>query len=394
MQAIVEELAQAIGRPITLEDAGGRLVGYSVHEQPVDVVRVETLLRRGASSVTLDALRNRGVYRYVDSCDGLARVPSIPELGFTSRACLAIRGPSRVLGYLWVIDPDSSLPRSSEDSILRARHQLSLELARRDSAQQAKQEQRSRFVEELCSLDHANDQALLRQAKALGWYHSSPYVAVVVRGAGVSDQALIPPDVEDLLNQQNPSCLRGTYGDDLVVVLSGGGCSGSGDLASSVAALVAPQNKSACVGVGGAYDGLYQVRRSYLEACSAISLGSRLMGDARHFDYGTLAPYELLSCMVNCKKAGSYGREPVQKIVTYDGLHGGNLFVTLEAFLDFYGKRKQAASRLRIHPNTLDYRIEKVRELTGLDLDDPNTRLVVHIWVKALSSQVRGHAST
>ena len=392
-QVIVEELAQAIRRPITLEDAGGRLLAYSVHEQPVDVVRVETLLRRGASSVTLDALRDRGVYRYVDSCEGLARVPSIPELGFTSRACLAIHGPTHVLGYLWVVDPDSSLPKSAEESILRARHQLSLELARAYTALQAKQQQRSRFIEELCSKDTANDQALLRQATALGWYHSAPFVAVVVRGAGVSDQASIPPDVEDCLNQHTASCLRGTYSDDLIVVLSGGECSGSKELASAIAALVTPQNRSACVGVGGACDSLSQVRRSYQEACSAISLGSRLMDDARLFDYGTLAPYELLSCMANCRKAGSYGREPVEKIVTYDGLHGGNLFATLEAFLDSYGKRKQAASRLRIHPNTLDYRIQKVRELTGLDLDDPNTRLVVHIWVKALSSQARGHAS-
>ena len=49
VQAIIDDLARTIGRPITLEDAGGRLVAYSAHDQPVDSVRVETLLRRGAS---------------------------------------------------------------------------------------------------------------------------------------------------------------------------------------------------------------------------------------------------------------------------------------------------------------------------------------------------------
>lgn len=391
VQAIVDELAQAIGRPITLEDADGRLLAYSVHEQPVDVVRVETLLRRGASSVTLEALRSRGVYQFVDSCEGLARVPPIPELGFAPRACMAIRGPSRVLGYLWVVDPDSSLSKSAEGTLLRSRHRISVELARRDSTLQAKQQQRSLFVQELCGGDHPGDEALSRQAKALGWYYSPPLVALVIRGRSVTEQApAVPPDIEDVLNQHCPSCLRGIAGDEVVAVLCGHECCSSAELAREIAEFLTHRDKSSYVGAGGLCENLSQVRRSYLEAQSAISLGSELMAGVHHFDYGTLAPYELLSCMATCKKPGSYGREPVEKIVTYDRLHGGSLLPTLEAFLDFYGRRKQAASRLRIHPNTLDYRIGKVRELTGLDLDDPNTRLVVHVWVKALAAQARG----
>lgn len=389
-QTIVDELAQAIGRPITLEDAGGRLLAYSVHEQPVDHVRVETLLRRGASSVTLDALRARGVYQFVDSCDGLARVPPIPELGFSSRVCLAIRAPARVLGYLWVVDPDSTLPKSAEELLLRARGQLAVELARRDSAIRAGQAQRASLIADLCGKDHAGDDALARQAKALGWYYSAPFAVILVRWTEGSERdPVIPGALEDLLAQRAPASLRGVMGGEVVVVLSGRDCRLSRELSASIVPLL-PQSGAACVGAGGTYEHLSGVRRSYLEAAAAISLGQKMDRGERQFDYHTLAPYELLSCMSGCKKAGSYGREPVEKVVTYDGLHGGNLFRTLEAFLDHYGHRKQAATRLNIHPNTLDYRIGKIRELTGLDLDDPNTRLVVHLWVKALSPQLRG----
>lgn len=383
MQSVVDELAQAIRRPITLEDAGGRLLAYSVHEQPVDIVRVETLLRRGASSVTLEALRNRGVYRYVDSCDGIARVPAIPELGFTARACLAIHGPTRILGYLWVVDPDASLQKSAEEAIMRARHQLAVELRSRDLSLGARQEQRSGFVKELCFTEHGGDEALLKKAKALGWYHSPPYIAVVIQGISISGRSLIPVHVEGVLNLRAPSSLRGICDGEVIVVLSG---VEGGEVATMAAELADACEKPLMVGAGGVCDSLAQVRRSYLQACSAISLGSKLMSDVSHFDYRTLAPYELLSCMANCKKAARYGREPVEKIMAYDELHGSNLFATLEVFLDHYGKRKQAAARLSVHPNTLDYRIGKIQELTNLDLDDPNTRLVAHIWVKALSA--------
>lgn len=391
MQSIVDELAQAIRRPITLEDAGGRLMAYSVHEQPVDNVRVETLLRRGASSVTLEALRARGVYRTVDSCEGLARVLPIPELGFSSRACLAIRGASRVLGYLWVVDPDSSLPKSAEGILLRARNRLSMELARRHTVLEASWEQRSRFLEDLCGHDHGGEGALARQAKALGWYHFPPMMVIVARGPAIAERLPgIMSDIEDVIHHHAAACLRGTLRGEVLFVLSGRECQSASALAFGLTSLLSQVDGSALVGAGGTCDSLTTVRRSYLEASSAISLGSKLMSSQRYFDYSTLAPYELLSCMAACKKAGSYGREPVERVVAYDKLHESNLFLTLEAFLDFYGRRKQAACRLNIHPNTLDYRIRKVRELTGLDFDEPNTRFVVHLWVKALSPRVRG----
>jgi len=414
MQAIVDELAQAIRRPITLEDAAGRLLAYSVHEQPVDVVRVETLLRRGASSGTLDALRNRGVYRSIDSNEGIARVPPIPELGFTSRACTAIRGRSRVLGYLWIVDTESSLSKSAEETVLRAGRRLSLELERRDSSLRAKDTQRSQLIAELCGREHPSDDALLRRSRAIGWYPAPPLLVIVIKGgfacdrqasgpgvgarsspstAAATAQSSIPAAIEEAFSQFSPLCFRGLYNDQIIAVLSGLECGAANDLALALAKQTADGGRSLLVGVGGQCESLLQVRRSYIEAVSAISLGSRIMKDRRHFDYGTLAPYELLSCMANCKEAGSYGRKAVEKVIAYDRLHNGSLFPTLEAYLDFYGKRKYAAQRLSIHPNTLDYRIQKALEVTGLDLDDPNTRLVTHIWVKALSAQAGGYPS-
>lgn len=390
VQAIVDNLAQNVRRPITLEDAGGRLVAYSIHDQPVDTVRMETLLRKGASSVTLEALRSRGVYQAVDSSPGVARVPAIPEIGFGPRACVAIKDAERVLGYLWVADAESNLPKSAEDSILRARHFLSQELGRRESTLVIRQEQREQFIAELCGEEHLDSELLLSSAKTLGWYSSPPLQAIVVRAQvpdGVSEARV--PAVDEVVAQYAPASMRGTYRGDTVVVVYGREAKSVSDLASALAGLTAG-DRNLAVGVGGACTSLSQVRKSYLEGASAIVLGARLGGSAGYFDYSTLAPYELLSCLATCRKAGSFGRDAVDRVITYDGLHSGSLLDTLEAFLDFHGKRKAAASRLNIHPNTLDYRVRKARELMGLDLDDPNVRLVVHIWVKALSGLSRG----
>lgn len=60
-----------------------------------------------------------------------------------------------------------------------------------------------------------------------------------------------------------------------------------------------------------------------------------------------------------------------------DGSRGGELLATLEAFIDHDLDRRHTAAELHIHPNTLDYRLRHVRELTGLDLRRPEAVALV-----------------
>ncbi|GAA3670846.1 hypothetical protein GCM10022224_038850 [Nonomuraea antimicrobica] len=47
-----------------------------------------------------------------------------------------------------------------------------------------------------------------------------------------------------------------------------------------------------------------------------------------------------------------------------------NLLLTLEAYLRHGRARRATAAGLHIHPNTLDYRLRRVAELTGLNPAD------------------------
>jgi sugar diacid utilization regulator len=49
----------------------------------------------------------------------------------------------------------------------------------------------------------------------------------------------------------------------------------------------------------------------------------------------------------------------------------GDLRRTVATYVALRRDRRRTAKRLHIHPNTLDHRLHHARELTGLDLDDP-----------------------
>jgi purine catabolism regulator len=72
----------------------------------------------------------------------------------------------------------------------------------------------------------------------------------------------------------------------------------------------------------------------------------------------------------------------VQTLVRYDKEHDMQLLQTLETYLDTPSVA-DAAEKLYAHRNTLRYRIERIGRLLDLDLDDPRTRLNLHVALKA-----------
>jgi purine catabolism regulator len=61
-------------------------------------------------------------------------------------------------------------------------------------------------------------------------------------------------------------------------------------------------------------------------------------------------------------------------LVEHDRARGGSLIPTLKAYLEA-GEQQAAARRLRVHPNTLRYRLDRIREISEIELDDAETRL-------------------
>ncbi|WP_306323018.1 MULTISPECIES: CdaR family transcriptional regulator [unclassified Streptomyces] len=74
--------------------------------------------------------------------------------------------------------------------------------------------------------------------------------------------------------------------------------------------------------------------------------------------------------------------DAVAALLAHDERHGTDLPRTVAAHLAFFGDAGATARYLGIHANTLRYRLRRARELGGLDLDDPDVRLVVELGLR------------
>ncbi len=59
----------------------------------------------------------------------------------------------------------------------------------------------------------------------------------------------------------------------------------------------------------------------------------------------------------------------------YDSQNSTDFLQTLKVFLSFSGNQTLTADHLHIHRNTLKYRLSRLREIVGDDLDDPDQKL-------------------
>lgn len=69
--------------------------------------------------------------------------------------------------------------------------------------------------------------------------------------------------------------------------------------------------------------------------------------------------------------------QKVSALLEHDAAHRTQFVRTLRVYLDCFGDVRTAAERLQLHPNSLRHRLQRVRELFGVNLDDPAERLLL-----------------
>jgi len=135
------------------------------------------------------------------------------------------------------------------------------------------------------------------------------------------------------------------------------------------------------LGIGRAYTGPAGLRTSFQEAERSLMVGKRLFGEGSLNLFGDLGVYRLL-LSIGLDELKSFYRDAIGRLADYDRQHEGELLHTLEAILR-YPTLSDTAKVLHVHRNTLLYRLQRIQEITNLDLDDGDTRLVLHLALKA-----------
>ncbi|MGC4376351.1 PucR family transcriptional regulator ligand-binding domain-containing protein [Fictibacillus sp. Mic-4] len=124
------------------------------------------------------------------------------------------------------------------------------------------------------------------------------------------------------------------------------------------------------VGIGTKKTIAGEIHSSFQEAKEAIYLGHRVTsGTCAIYEYTALEPEALLQHLPD-HVLKRYFTATMGTLVKYDEQNNSDLLNTLEVYLNCGAKLGEAARILYVHRNTVKFRISRIEELLGMDLND------------------------
>jgi sugar diacid utilization regulator len=134
-------------------------------------------------------------------------------------------------------------------------------------------------------------------------------------------------------------------------------------------------------GVSGPHSGVAEFRLSYGEAKQSVELARTVMSETQVACYSDLGVYRLLLAARGTPEIRDLYEEMLGSLAAYDQKTKSDLLPTLAAYLRS-GNAVEVSQTLNLHRNTLRYRLRRIRDISRLDLDDPDIRLGLQVALK------------
>jgi sugar diacid utilization regulator len=283
-----------------------------------------------------------------------------------------------VLGVVALVDPQN---RASPQDLTALEHGvtvLAIELARLRSLAESELRVRRDLVEDL--LAGVDEESVLRRAHALKYDLGRPHWVVVVEGATADDEGdVFLHTVRRTARDMGAGTLLARRGSS--VVLLADRAVDWGRFRDTVRAVIG--GGSCRVGVGPRCTGVGQIPDSHRQAEIALRLQRTSGWPEQALSYDDLGVFQLLSDVRDPDATRRFIVRWLAPLLDYDEHRHADLVLTLAQFLDCGGNYDHTSAALVIHRSTLKYRLGRIREITGYDLNDPDTRFNLQLSCRA-----------
>ena len=419
------KLAGLLDRSVVVEDPVGRIIAGG------DPAKADSGKRGGAQALIsvleayeLRASKGSGVEETRrDRRDRYARLPngflSVPverwRVEGTELFWMPIGIGGAPAGYLWMDLADRPLRPEDVVVLYWAGRALEAELGKERVRLETELGVRGDFVDDVVNGHHGSVDLLLQRARYLGADLSSGALTVVVDiddFAGYLGRRRLKESAIQELKRRLADAVRlqarglfsnfllGPRSDNVIVFLGPSGDDPPEDLTQMALELASRVQRyvkgllpdlTVSVGIGRFKGDPAAITDAYSEAEVALEIGHRINGPSSVSTFEQTGTYKLLFRVMQeePEELETFYAETLAPVVAYDSRYGTELVSTLTTYLGNDASTAKTAADLFAHRHTIRYRLDRVKELTRLDVDKSEDRERLTLGIKAM--QLLGH---
>ena len=398
---LANAIAATVGGATTIEDLQSNVLAFSSLGHPIDKVRQDTILGRRVPPSWSRVISEQGIFQKLYRSREVVRIDRLgPAPGGLDaddgrpRLAIAMRAGDEPLGSIWVVEGDRPLTGEAEESLRTAAQIAAMHVLHYRSAIDLERGRRAEQLRTVLAGDRpASIGIRLRLPDGVP-------LAVLAFACDLHDADLVDQAVDALeavltlhLEVFHRTAHVVSIGEFVYILLAADETRDPARMCELASELSEDAERSVkrpvVVGIGSAVSGLDEIRRSRSEAEHALAVVRQRGQRIGHVEQlrGAIALHRLQS-LAGTDPELRAGKAAI--LAAHDASKGTSYVATLRAYLDHFGDVPAAAESWFVHRNTVRYRLSRLLPIAGLNLDDPDERLITHLQLRLLDDRTRG----
>ena len=293
--------------------------------------------------------------------------------------------------YLW--ETRTELSEMDLITLERLSAVVALEITKDNSVYQVERRYLNEFIDYLISGNISDEVEAIERGRHLGLDLTCNYGVVLLRPKTPEIDTgqlrnLLLREVENYLRKRDIIGFLGTKSGNLVLFFA---VENSDKLqekelkgkALEIKQYIEKFHKIKILAVAGrVYPGIGGLSLSYREAYKTLLIAQEQLNTDNVLSFSDLGIYRLLFSKEQKREMEEYLAETLLPLINYDREKGTDLLKTLEIYFDCNFNLKKVSERLFTHYNTIVYRLERIREITGIDLENAEERFKLELALK------------
>ena len=386
LTAIAESLGAMLRCTVVVDDVAGRLLASASSDG-------RAVARDGPFAAAYEQARTHvGAEADLET----VAIPPNPELPAGSEGLvMPVVLDEEVVGHLWALCPCAPFGAPHQQALVRAAAVVAFALLKERTAQEVEWRLSRDFFDDLLDPDGQSSEALRARARQLGANLTEPHTLLVIRRDATQREPNAVHENREAYAQRSllslvqrasaaweGASLTATRSDHVVVLWCDNDHTRSAaDFADYLRReiLAYAGGWTATISIGPRCVDVQEYGDAYRLTCGVLDLVQQSDRRDRVVALDEIGAYRLLLQVKRPRELESFAQSVLGTVHVYDEQHQTKLVSTLRGYMAQRCNVALTAKLLHVHANTVAYRLRRIEELLGVDLDDPQALLHVQL---------------